>query len=194
VATQYRTIEEEVGAEGGDQIKGPWQVSYIVEPAEGWFERRGGELRFREPAEGETHHLEIIPREASTGRVVPNVPVTLEVLDEQGERVDEKRLSPYYAEFFHYAATSRFPRPASTRFGLASRRRICVSTARSRRARRCPRASRSSSTASARAGVMVGGPRRVKGGALNAAPPHRPTETEVSGRPRRTFVHGSNLG
>ncbi|MDQ3241167.1 MAG: hypothetical protein M3Q43_07240, partial [Actinomycetota bacterium] len=95
MATQYRTIEEEVGAEGGDQIKGPWQVSYIVEPAEGWFERRGGELRFREPAEGETHHLEIIPREASTGRVVPNVPVTLEVLDEQGERVDEKRLSPY---------------------------------------------------------------------------------------------------
>ncbi len=109
VATQYRTIEEEVGAEGGEQIKGPWQVSYIVEPAEGWFERRGGGFRFREPAEGETHHLEIIPREASTGRVVPNVPVTLEVLDEQGERVDEKRLSPYYAEFFHYADNFSLP-------------------------------------------------------------------------------------
>jgi len=119
VATQYRTIEEEVGAEGGDQIKGPWQVSYIVEPAEGWFERRGGELRFREPAEGETHHLEIIPREASTGRVVPNVPVTLEVLDEQGERVDEKRLSPYYAEFFHYA--DNFTLPEAGEYALRAR-------------------------------------------------------------------------
>jgi len=110
VATQYRTIEKEVAAEGGEQTKGPWRVSYIVEPAEGWFERRGGELRFREPAEGETHHLEIIPREASTGRVVPNVPVTLEVLDEQGHRVAQKRLSPYYAEFFHYADNFSLPR------------------------------------------------------------------------------------
>ncbi len=110
VATQYQTIEEEVGAEGGEQTKGPWKVSYIVEPAEGWFERRDGEFRFREPAENETHHLEIIPREAATGRVVPNVPVTLEVLDEQGERVERKPLRPYYAEFFHYADNFSLPR------------------------------------------------------------------------------------
>lgn len=194
MATQYRTIEEEVGAEGGDQIKGPWQVSYIVEPAEGWFERRGGELRFREPAEGETHHLEIIPREASTGRVVPNVPVTLEVLDEQGERVDEKRLSPYYAEFFHYA--DNFSLPEAGEYALRARVEAPNLRLHGEESEGPPlsEASRSSSTASARAGVMVGGPRRVKGGALNAAPPHRPTETEVSGRPRRTFVHGSNLG
>ena len=80
VAKQYATIEEEVAAEGGDTGSGPWRIAYIVEPAEGWFEPGGGELRWRAPAKGETHHIEILPIEAETGRLVPEVPVTLEVI------------------------------------------------------------------------------------------------------------------
>jgi Fe2+ transport protein len=110
VAEQYATIEEEVEAEGGDTESGPWRIAYIVEPAEGWFERRGGELRFRGPAAGETHHIEILPIEAESGRLVPDVPVTLEVLDASGRRVAHKRLSSYYAEFFHYADNFSIPR------------------------------------------------------------------------------------
>jgi hypothetical protein len=109
VATQYATIEEEVRAEGGERRTGPWRIAYIVEPAEGWFERRGDDFEWRAPTEGETHHIEILPLEAGTGRLVPDVPITVEVLDAQGERVARQRLVPYYAEFFHYADNFSIP-------------------------------------------------------------------------------------
>jgi len=110
VAAQYATIEEEVKAEGGEQLAGPWRIAYIVEPAEGWFERRGTSHSWRAPADGETHHIEILPIEAETGRLVPEVPVTLEVLDGEGKRVARKRLRSYYAEFFHYADNFEIPK------------------------------------------------------------------------------------
>lgn len=110
VAAQYRQIDEEVRAEGGEQRVGPWRIAYIVEPAEGWFERGAGEeLRWRAPAAGETHHIELLPIEAQTGRLVPEVPITLAVLDERGERVARQQLPMYYAEFFHYASNFAIP-------------------------------------------------------------------------------------
>jgi hypothetical protein len=112
VAAQYRTIEEEVRAEGGETTVGPWRIAYIVEPAEPWFERRRGRFVWRPVAPGETHHIEILPIEAESGRVVPDVPLELEVLDERGAVVDRKRLAFYYAEFFHYAENFSVPEPA----------------------------------------------------------------------------------
>ena len=46
--------------------------------------------KFREPASGETHHIEIIPTETSTGRIVPDVLVNVQVIDEKGAVVDEQ--------------------------------------------------------------------------------------------------------
>jgi hypothetical protein len=109
VAAEQQTIETEVSAEGGETTSGPWRIAYIVEPAEPWFE---GE-RFREPAPGETHHIEILPIEAATGRVVPEVPIRLEVLDQDGRAVDSGPLNLYYAEFFHYANNFEIPRDGS---------------------------------------------------------------------------------
>jgi hypothetical protein len=106
VIAQHETIEAEIGAEGGETTAGEWRVAYIVEPAEPWFE--GG--RFREPAPGETHHIEILPIEAETGRVVPEVPITVDVLDSFGEVVDSQSLHFFYAEFFHYANNFSIPR------------------------------------------------------------------------------------
>jgi hypothetical protein len=105
VATEQRLIAEEIAAEGGETPVGPWRIAYVVEPAEPWFE--DGE--FREPAPGETHHIEILPIEAETGRVIPEVPITLEVVDESGEVVDAKDLELFYAEFFHYANNFSIP-------------------------------------------------------------------------------------
>jgi hypothetical protein len=109
VTAQYATLADEVEAEGGRTTSGDWEVAYIVEPAEPWFETTGEEPTRREPAEGETHHLEIIPIDAATGRIVPDVPVRLEVLDENGEVVDEQELMFFHAEFFHYAHNFRIP-------------------------------------------------------------------------------------
>lgn len=109
VVEQYSTLEGEVAERGGSTTSGEWEVSYIVEAAEPWFHAEGDEQHFRAPAEGETHHIEIIPTEAATGRIVPDAPVTLEVLDEEGEVVDSGRLNFYYSTFFHYANNFSIP-------------------------------------------------------------------------------------
>jgi hypothetical protein len=95
---------------GGAVESGPWRIAYIQEPAEGWFRSENGRVVWREPAHGETAHLEIIPIERDSGRIVPYAGVTLEVLDSEGRRVEKRPLSFYYAEFFHHADNFRIPR------------------------------------------------------------------------------------
>jgi hypothetical protein len=109
VAAQYAVLEEEVAEEGGSVETGDWRIAYIKEPAEGWFQMDQGHLVWRDPARDETAHLEIIPIERETGRIVPGARITLEVLDGSGKRVEKKPLSFYYAEFFHYAENFRIP-------------------------------------------------------------------------------------
>lgn len=113
VAAQYATLQKEIAAEGGEQTSGPWNIGYIVEPAEPWYETRDGKQVFRPVAPGETHHLEIVAREAATGRVVPNVPVKVEVVAADGSVVQTKELQPFYAEFFHYANNFSVPTPGT---------------------------------------------------------------------------------
>ena len=109
VASMYRTVEEEIAEAGGATTTGEWRVGYVVEEAESWFEQHGGHETFREPRSGETHHIEIVPFEKTTGRIVPTVPIHVEVLAQDGSVVDEKDLNFYYAEFFHYANNFEVP-------------------------------------------------------------------------------------
>lgn len=113
VTKQYEVLAEEVGARGGSTTSGEWVISYIVEAAEPWFEghegHEGDQQAFREPKAGETHHIEIIPTETATGRIVPDVPITLEVLDADGKVVDKQELNFYYSTFFHYANNFQVP-------------------------------------------------------------------------------------
>lgn len=113
VAEQYATVQKEIQAEGGETRVGDWRIAYIVEPAEPWFVAESGRHVHRAPAAGETHHIEIIPFEDKTGRIVPNVPIQLEVVDSSGKVVDAKPLNFYYAEFFHYANNFAVPQPGT---------------------------------------------------------------------------------
>lgn len=112
VTEQYATLADEVSERGGQTESGDWTVSYIVEAAEPWFEPHGdqGHEKFRKPAGTETHHLEIIPTETETGRIVPEVPITLQVLDGEGTVVDEKELHFLHSTFFHYANNFEIPK------------------------------------------------------------------------------------
>jgi hypothetical protein len=110
VAAQYSVLEDEIAAEGGAVESGAWRIAYIKEPAEGWFRTENGRVVWRDPQRGETAHLEIIPIERDSWRIVPYAGVTLEVLNEDGQRVEKRPLSFYYAEFFHYADNFRIPR------------------------------------------------------------------------------------
>jgi Fe2+ transport protein len=110
VEEQYATLADEVAERGGKTTQGDWTVSYIVEAAEPWFEKHGSTTSFREPRKGETHHIEIIPTETATGRIVPDVPITLAVIDSSGEVVEEQKLNFYYSTFFHYANNFHVPK------------------------------------------------------------------------------------
>src|SRR5437870_5608862 len=80
VAKSYATAAEEIRAGGGETTVGEWRIGYIVEKAEAWHNVINGYRSYREPAAGETHHIEIVPFEAKTGRIVPDVPVRLQVV------------------------------------------------------------------------------------------------------------------
>ncbi|WP_406640219.1 iron transporter [Amycolatopsis sp. WGS_07] len=109
VASQYTVLEKEIKDAGGQTKVGPWRIAYIVEAAEPWYAAEGGHQHFRKPATGETHHIEIIPIEAATGRIVPDVPISVEVVDSTGKVADSKKLNFYYSEFFHYANNFSIP-------------------------------------------------------------------------------------
>lgn len=113
VAREYAAMAEEIEAEGGEATTGQWRVGYIVEGAESWFETESGRQVFRPVAAGETHHIEILPFEAATGRLVPEVPATLEVLDADGQVVQAKPLRFLHGEFFHYAENFSIPEPGT---------------------------------------------------------------------------------
>jgi hypothetical protein len=110
VQQQYEVLAEEIAGRGGSTTSGEWTISYIVEAAEPWFEGHAGHHQaFREPEAGETHHIEIIPTETATGRIVPDVPITLEVVGADGKVVDKQKLNFYYSTFFHYANNFHVP-------------------------------------------------------------------------------------
>ena len=116
VVDQYATLKAEVGDRGGQTSSGDWNIAYIVEAAEPWFESHEGHTRFRKPTSVETHHIEIIPTEKASGRIIPDVPITVEVIDAGGKVVDKKTLNFYYSTFFHYA--NNFSIPADGEYAL----------------------------------------------------------------------------
>ncbi|WP_153506228.1 hypothetical protein [Cumulibacter manganitolerans] len=114
VIKQYEVLADEVAEKGQTVKSGPWTVHLITEAAEPWHEvPSGGASKFREPAAGETNHIEIIPVETSTGRVIPDVPITLEVLDAQGAAIQKLDLNFYYSTFFHYASNFSIAEPGT---------------------------------------------------------------------------------
>ncbi|GAB4099249.1 iron transporter [Sinomonas halotolerans] len=106
VQKQYEVLAEELAEKGKTVESGEWTVNLITEAAEPWFEHG---THFRAPKAGETHHIEIIPTETSTGRIVPDVPITLEVVNAKGKVVQEQKLNFYYSTFYHYANNFTVP-------------------------------------------------------------------------------------
>lgn len=107
VQKQYEVLAEELAEKGKTVESGEWTVNLITEAAEPWFDEHA--THFRAPEASETHHIEIIPTETSTGRIVPEVPISVEVVDAQGKVVQELELNFYYSTFYHYANNFTVP-------------------------------------------------------------------------------------
>jgi Fe2+ transport protein len=116
VVDSYEVAQREIEEEGGEQRVGEYRVGYIIEPAEGWWEGDPQNLTWREPAPGETNHIEILPFEVGSGLLVPEADITLTVLDGSGNEIDTKPLRFYRGEFYHYA--NNFSLPESETYTL----------------------------------------------------------------------------
>lgn len=104
VVEQYEVLADEVAEKGTTVESGAWTVNLITEAAEPWHEvHGGGHTEFRDVRAGETNHIEIIPVDTASGRIVPDVPIVLEVIDADGQVVAKDRLNFYGSTFFHYA-------------------------------------------------------------------------------------------
>lgn len=109
VVASYSVAQEEIEAEGGDKMVGDYRIGYIVEGAEGWWEGEADDLQWREPASGETNHIEILPYDSESELLIPYMDISLAVLDESGEEVDRQELNFYWSEFVHYADNFSIP-------------------------------------------------------------------------------------
>jgi hypothetical protein len=111
VRAQYEVLAEELDEKGMTTESGEWTINLITEAAEPWHVvESDGSSTFREPADGETNHIEIIPVETATGRIVPDVPVSIDVLDETGASVQKLDLNFYWSTFAHYARNFSIPK------------------------------------------------------------------------------------
>lgn len=109
VLDSYAAAKKEISSEGGEQNAGEYKIGYIVEEAEGWWEGDPSALKWRNPAPGETTHLEILPFDPKNGLLIPGMQISLSVLDNSGKEVDKKPLNFYYSEFYHYANNFNIP-------------------------------------------------------------------------------------
>lgn len=89
-------------AHGEDRIVGDYRVGYAVEHAEGMYQLQDGELVWYPPRE-ENAHIEISVRDASDGRFIPNLDVTLTVFDsEENEIGTHKQPFLWHPWLYHY--------------------------------------------------------------------------------------------
>src|SRR5215217_681978 len=110
VVAPCEPVHEEIDEAGGEQEVGEYRAGYIVEPPESWWEGSPEPLAWRGPAAtGETNHREILPFEAETGLLIPDMEGTLTGLGEPGEEVDSNPLVFFRGGFYHYANNFSFP-------------------------------------------------------------------------------------
>lgn len=126
VARQYAMVNQAIAENGGERTSGEWRVAYVIGPAKSWHVQQGEHYTRREPAPGETNHIEIIPFEASSGRLVPDVPIRLELLGADGKVIQAQNLNFYWSDFAHYA--NNFAVPASGRYTLRATRGLGTPT------------------------------------------------------------------
>ena len=115
VAEQSQVLADEIAENGKTVESGAWTVNLITEAAEPWHEVHGdGHTKFRDVRPGETNHIEIIPVDTASGRIVPDVPIALEVIDADGQVVaKDEGLTFYGSTFFHYANNFSVAQPGT---------------------------------------------------------------------------------
>lgn len=105
-ALRHMTQEE---AHGEEKAAGQYLVGWAAEDAEGMYMFEGGKLVWHEPHD-ENAHLEVSVRDASDGRFVPGLDVTLTIFDANGNQVGSHQ-QPFiwHPWLYHYGRNWTLP-------------------------------------------------------------------------------------
>lgn len=98
-----------VADDGGERLAGHFRIGYAVEKAEGMYEWTGSELEWKDPAT-ENLHVEVAVRDASDGRFVPDVRVTVTLIDPDGHEVGtHEQAMMWHPMLWHYGQNWTVP-------------------------------------------------------------------------------------
>lgn len=91
------------------QRSGDFEIAIAIEEAEGMWRRHDGELRWENPGQ-ENCHVEVCVRDAADGRFVPNLDVTVTLVDGGGAEVGTHR-QPFlwHPWLYHYGRNWEVP-------------------------------------------------------------------------------------
>lgn len=101
---------KEVAHTGRTKRCGDFVIGFAQEKAEGLYQLRDGSLEWTEPKEGENCHFEVSVVDATDHRFVPNLDVTLTVIDpEEGELDTRKMPFLWHPGLYHYGCNWSLP-------------------------------------------------------------------------------------
>jgi hypothetical protein len=102
-------MAENVAHDGGMQPADQYLVGYAIEEAEGMFMWEDGELVWHDPEE-ENLHVEIAVCDASDGRFVPGLKVTVTLVDPDGNEVGtHEHPLLWHPMLYHYGRNWEVP-------------------------------------------------------------------------------------
>lgn len=107
----YAAALEAMNKESGADIKraGEYEVTIVVEKAEGLYELKGEELVWQKP-KSENAHIEVAVRDAADGRFIPELTVMVTVPDANGKEVGRHQ-QPFlwHPWIYHYGRNWEVP-------------------------------------------------------------------------------------
>ena len=101
VVAAVEAADAAINADGAERIVGDYRLGVVAQSAEPFTVIQDGVPRRVRPSE-ETHHVEVVLRDAATKRFLPGADVTLSVVDGDGTVVTETSLHPMWAAYRSY--------------------------------------------------------------------------------------------
>jgi len=96
------TMSRRVAYVGGEQRAGDYLVAFAIEPAEGMYYPRNGQLEWQEPQQ-ENIHLEISVRDAADQRFIPGLTIYATLIDANGNEAGTHRQDfVWHPWVYHY--------------------------------------------------------------------------------------------
>jgi hypothetical protein len=108
--TALKHMAKEEADSGGEKMAGNYVVAYAIEKAEGMYKLSQKELKWQEPGK-KNCHIEISVRDGADNRFIPNLNISVTVVDENDEEIGtHKQEFLWHPWLYHYGRNWQVPK------------------------------------------------------------------------------------